>query len=94
MMGIYMVEVEGMHTVEEPTLNHRPDVEGIDREDSDMVEVDVVEREHEGVVLARHCISDGVERHRQAHQEWEELTKSRCSEVHTTFASQDFNCLT
>jgi hypothetical protein len=54
MMGIYMVEVEGMHTVEEPTLNHRPDVEGIDREDSDMVEVDVVEREHEGVVLARH----------------------------------------
>jgi hypothetical protein len=50
----YVVEVEGMHTVEEPTLNHRSDVEGIDREDSDMVEVDVVEREHEGVVLARH----------------------------------------
>jgi hypothetical protein len=31
-------------------------VEGIDREDSDMVEVEVVEREHEGVVLVRHCV--------------------------------------
>jgi hypothetical protein len=29
-------------------------VEGIDREDSDMVEVEVVNREHEGMVFARY----------------------------------------
>jgi hypothetical protein len=49
--------------------NHRPEMEGIDREDSDigedmMVEMEVVEREHEGVVLVRHWIGDGAERHR------------------------------
>jgi hypothetical protein len=94
MAGIHMVEVEGMDMVEERPLNHRSEVEGIDREDSDMVEVEVVEREHEGAVLARHWISDGAERHWRAHQEWEELAKSGCSEGHTTFVSQDFNCLT
>jgi hypothetical protein len=41
----------------------------MDREDIDMVEdmtveVEVVEREHEGVVLARHWISNGAEMHR------------------------------
>jgi hypothetical protein len=40
-------------------MNHRPQVEGMYREDSGMgedmtVEVEVVEREHDGVVLARH----------------------------------------
>jgi hypothetical protein len=58
MVGIHMVEVRGMDMVEERPLNHRSEVEGIDREDSDMgedmiVEVEVVEREHEGMVLAR-----------------------------------------
>jgi hypothetical protein len=28
------------------------------------ITVEVVEREHEGVVLVRHWIDDGVERHR------------------------------
>jgi hypothetical protein len=58
-------------TVEEHyhLINHRPEVEGMDREDSGMgenmmVEVEVVEREHEGVVLAKHWTNDGVERHR------------------------------
>jgi hypothetical protein len=41
----------------------------MDREDSGMredmtVEVEVVEREHEGVVLMRHWIGDGAEMHR------------------------------
>jgi hypothetical protein len=48
-----------MDMVKEHPSNHRPEVEGIDREDTDMgedmtVEVEVVEREHEGVVLVRH----------------------------------------
>jgi hypothetical protein len=50
-----------MDTVEEHyhSLNHRPEVEGMDREDSGMgedmtVEVEVIEREHERVVLVRH----------------------------------------
>jgi hypothetical protein len=39
--------------------NQRPELEGIDREDSDMgedmtVEAEVVEREYEGMVLMRH----------------------------------------
>jgi hypothetical protein len=53
----------------------------MDREDSVMGEdmtVEVVEREHEGVILARHWTSDGAERYRRAHQEWEELAKSWC----------------
>jgi hypothetical protein len=76
--------------------NHRPEVEGIDREDTDMgedmtVEVDVVEREHEGVVLVRHWTGDRAEMHRRAHREWEEVVKSRCSKGHTTFVSWDSN---
>jgi hypothetical protein len=74
-------------------MNHRLEVGDIDREDM-MVEVEVVEREHEGVVLARHWTNDGLERHRRAHREWEEVAKSGCSEGHTTFASHDSNCLT
>jgi hypothetical protein len=69
------------------------------REDSGMgedmtVEVEVVEREYEGVVLVRHWTSDGVERHRQARREWEDLAKLECSKGHTMFASQDSNCST
>jgi hypothetical protein len=59
MADIHMAEVEGIDMVEAHPSNHRPKVEGvegIDREDSDMVEVEVVEREHEGVVLVRHCV--------------------------------------
>jgi hypothetical protein len=57
-------EVAGMDTVEEHyhPMNHRPEVEGMDREDSGMgedmtVEVEVVGRELEGVVLVRHWTS-------------------------------------
>jgi hypothetical protein len=91
--------VEDMDMVEERLSKERPKVEGIDREDIDMVEditvdVEVVEREHEGVVLVRHWISDGAERHQRARWECEELTKSGCSKCHTMFASRDFNCST
>jgi hypothetical protein len=56
------------------------------------VEMEVVEREHKGMVLARHWTGDGVERHWRAHQKWKELVKSGCSEGHTTFVSRDSNC--
>jgi hypothetical protein len=41
----------------------------LDREDSGMgedmtVEMEMVEREHEGVVLVRHWTGDGAEKHR------------------------------
>jgi hypothetical protein len=62
---------EGMDTVEEHyhQMNHRPEMESMDREDSDVGkdmtdEVEMVEREHEGVVLMRHWTGDGAERHR------------------------------
>jgi hypothetical protein len=71
----------------------------MDREDSDMeenmiVEVEAVEREHEGVVSARHWTGDGAERHRRGRREWEELTKLGCLKGHTTFISRDSNCST
>jgi hypothetical protein len=71
-------------------------VESIDREDIDMaedmiVEVEVVERKHEGVVLVRHWIGDGVDRYQRARHEWDELAKSGCSEGHTMFVSWDSN---
>jgi hypothetical protein len=95
-MGIYMVEVEGMDIVDERPSSHRLEVEDMDRGDSDMgedmtIEIKMVEREHEGVVLMRHWTSDRAKRHRRGRQEWDELTKSRCSEGHTTFISRDFN---
>jgi hypothetical protein len=34
-----------------------------------IVELEVVERESEGMVLTRHCTGDGAVRHRQAHRE-------------------------
>jgi hypothetical protein len=64
-------EVGDMDMVEEyyHLMNHRSYVESMDREDSCMgeditVEVEVVEREHEGVVLTRHWTNDGAKRHR------------------------------
>jgi hypothetical protein len=86
-----------MDMMEERSSNHRPEVEGIDREDSDMGEdtavvVEVVEREHKSVVLARHWTGDGAEMHRRTRREWKELVKSVCSEGHTTFVIRDSNC--
>jgi hypothetical protein len=98
MVCIHMVEVGGMNTVEEHyhPMNYRPEVKGMDREDSDMgedmtIEVEVIEREHESMVLMRYWTGDRAERHRQARQEWEELVKSWCSKDHTTFVSHDSN---
>jgi hypothetical protein len=74
------LEVEGMDMMEEHPSKQRSKVEGIDMVRMDMVEdtmVEVVEREHETVVMAKHLIDDGAERHRQIHQE-RELAKSRC----------------
>jgi hypothetical protein len=58
-------EVEGMDTVEEHfhLMNYRPEVEGMDMMDTGMgedrsVELEVVEREPEGAVLARHWIGE------------------------------------
>jgi hypothetical protein len=55
------VEVDDMDTMEEHfhLMNHRPNVEGMDTVDTGMgedraTELGVVEREPEGVVLARH----------------------------------------
>jgi hypothetical protein len=80
-----------MDTVDEHyhLMNHRPEVESMDREYSDMgadmrVEVEMVEREHDSMVLVRHWTGDGAERHRRAHQEWKELVKLGCSKCHTT----------
>jgi hypothetical protein len=56
------------------------------------VELKVVEREPEGVVLARHWTGNGAVRHRQTRREWEELAKSGCSKGQPMFARQDSNC--
>jgi hypothetical protein len=59
--GMNMVKVDDMDTVEEHfhPMNHRPEVEGMDTVDTGMgedraIELEVVEREPEGVVLVRH----------------------------------------
>jgi hypothetical protein len=92
-------EVEGMDTVEEyfHPMNHRPEVEGMNMVDTSMgedrvAELEVVERESEGAVLARHWIDDGAVRHRRTRPEWEELVKSRCSKDQPTFVTQNSNC--
>jgi hypothetical protein len=63
--------VEGMNTVDEHfyPMNYRPKVEGMDTVDTDMgedraAELEVVEREPDDVVLARHWTSDGAVRYR------------------------------
>jgi hypothetical protein len=58
----------GMDMVEERSMNHRPEVEGIDKNDINIVEdmtmeMKVVEREHKDVVLMKHWIGNGAERH-------------------------------
>jgi hypothetical protein len=65
-------EVEGMDMVEERSSRQRPLVEGMDMAGIDMVEdmmMEVVEREHEGVVFVKHWIDDGAERHQRIHRE-------------------------
>jgi hypothetical protein len=95
----HRLEVASIDMVDEHyhPMNHRLEVEGIDREDSSMrkdmmVEVEVVGREPEGVVLARHWNGDGATRHRRTRQEWEELVKSGYSKGQPTFVSRDSNC--
>jgi hypothetical protein len=95
----HLSEVEGMDMEEElyHRMNHQPEVEGIDREDSVMwedmmVELNLVERELEGVVLMRHWTDDEVARDRRAHREWEEFVKSGCSEGQPMFTSRNSNC--
>jgi hypothetical protein len=92
-------EVEGMDMVEEHfhLMNHWPKVEGMDTVDTGMgeereVELEVVEREPEGVVLVRHWTGDGAARHRRTRREWEELVKPGCSKDQPTFATQDSSC--
>jgi hypothetical protein len=43
------------------------------------ITAEVVEREHECVVLTRCWIGDRAERHRQTRWGWKELVKSGCS---------------
>jgi hypothetical protein len=93
MVGIHMVEVNGMDMVKERPSNHRLEVEDMDRADM-TIEVELIEREHKGVVLERHWTGDGAERHHHGRREWEELAKLWYSECHTTFVSLDSNCLT
>jgi hypothetical protein len=57
-----------------------------------MVEVEMVGREPESVVLARHWTVDGAARHRQLRWEWEELVKLGCSKGQPIFACCDSNC--
>jgi hypothetical protein len=92
-------EVEGMDMVEEHfhPMNHRPEVEGMDTVDTGMgedraAELEVVEREPEDVVLARHRTGDGAARHRRTRRKWEELAKPGCSKDQPTFATQDSSC--
>jgi hypothetical protein len=63
------MEVEDMDIVEERSSKPQLEVEGIDMIEDTMteVDVDVVEREHEGVVLVKHWTDNGAERHRQTH---------------------------
>jgi hypothetical protein len=93
-------EVEGMGDMVDEhfhPMNHRPEVEGMDMVDTDMreyraVELEVVKREPEGVVLAGHWTDDGAGRHRRTCQEWKELAKSGCSKDQSTFVTQASNC--
>jgi hypothetical protein len=92
-------KVEGMHTVEEHfhPMNYRPEVEGMDTVDNDMwedraVELEVVEREPDGVMLVRHWTGDRAVRHCRTRREWEELVKLGCSKNQPIFTTQDSNC--
>jgi hypothetical protein len=76
MVGSNMVEVDGMDTVEEHLhpMNHRSEVEGMDTVDTGMgedraAELEMVEREPNGVVLTRHWTGDGAVRHSRTRRE-------------------------
>jgi hypothetical protein len=91
-------KVEGMDMVEEHfhLMNHRLEVEGMDTVDTCMgedraAELEVVEREPQGVILVRHWIGDGAAMHRRIHREWEELVKPGCSKDQPTFTTQNSN---
>jgi hypothetical protein len=88
-------EVEGMDTVEEHfhLMNHRSEVEGMDMVDNGIgedraAELEMVEREPKGVMLARHWTGEAS----RTRREWEELVKSGCLKDQPTFVTQDFNC--
>jgi hypothetical protein len=57
-------------------------VEGMDMVEDMTTEVDmeVVEKEHKGVVLVKHWIGDGADMHQRTHQKWE-LVKSDVEKV-------------
>jgi hypothetical protein len=99
MMGIHMVEVNDMKMVEQRPSNHRSEVEDMNREENDIgedmtVEVEVVEREHENVVLTRQWTDDGADMHQRSRREREKLVMLDCSKGRTTFISQYSNYLT
>jgi hypothetical protein len=92
-------KVESMNTVEEHfyPINHRLEVEGMDTVDTGTrenraVELEVVEREPEGVVLVRHWTGDGAARYHRTRRKWKELVKPGCSKDQPTFITQDSNC--
>jgi hypothetical protein len=78
-------------------MNYRLEVEVMDTVDTSIGEdraakLEVVEREPEGVVLARCWTGDGAVKHRRTRREWEELAKLRYSKDQPTFITQDSNC--
>jgi hypothetical protein len=90
----HWLEVEGMDTVEKHfhLMNHRPEVEGMDVVNTGMgedraAELEVVKREPEGVVLARHWTGDEAARHHRTRREWEKLVKPGCSKDQSMFAT-------
>jgi hypothetical protein len=74
-------ETDGIDAVEYFYLmNHQTEVRGMNTVDTSMwedraVELKVIEREPEDVVLVRHWTGDGAARHYRARREWEELAK-------------------
>jgi hypothetical protein len=54
------------------------DTMDIDMGEDRAAELEVVEREPEGIVLVRHWTGDGAARHRRTHREWEVLAKPGC----------------
>jgi hypothetical protein len=93
------VDVEATDTTEEHEhpMNHRPKVEGINREDNEMkknmmMELKVVERERDGMVLTRQWTGDelvGSERSMQI-QNVQDVTPHL--HVETTVVRHDVEC--
>jgi hypothetical protein len=78
------------------SMNHRLEVEDMDTVDTNMredraAELEVVEREPNGVVLARHWTGDGAARHHRTRRKWEELVKSGYLKDQSMFVTQDSN---